>query len=112
MNKRISLVAIVFVIITVILLFFSEKSFAIGFKGGGPQGAQIPSYYNPAVQPPPMPPGFPYKWVGDELIKRFTNDGLEIESHLNLVREYNPATIIFTSGTRYNHFLPRYLLIL
>jgi hypothetical protein len=26
-----------------------------------------------------MPPGFPYKWVGDELIKRFTENGLEME---------------------------------
>ena len=35
--------------------------------------------YHPVMIPPPMPPGFPYKWVGNELIHRFRDDGMEID---------------------------------
>ncbi len=35
--------------------------------------------YHPVMHPPPMPPGFSYKWVGNELIHRFNDDGLDIE---------------------------------
>jgi hypothetical protein len=73
-----------------VLSGFMEKSFAKGgFSNGGiTRGNRTP----PMIMPPPMPPGFPYKWVGKDLILRFNESNLEVEhtepvsevDHINL----------------------------
>lgn len=68
---------------------FIEKSFAMGY----PNGSMIRGHLTPLmIMPPPMPPGFPYKWVGNDLILRFNESNLEVEhtepvaevDHINL----------------------------
>ncbi len=76
MNWRIILIIIGFVITAIILFGFTDKTFA---RNGKSSGGSHTKRLQPIVLPPPRPPGFPYKWVGKDLIKRFTEDGLEIE---------------------------------
>ncbi len=91
----------VFVCTAITLFSFAPKAFACGCSGRGPAGSG-PSlkYVTPNIHPSPMPPGFPYKWSGKDLIKRFSESGLEIEkaesvveaNHSNLAVKANEMT--------------------
>ena len=77
-RQKTILIFIVLVSTSFILCGYAEKVFARNGSNGGSSAPTV-RHIQPNVHPPPMPPGFPYKWGGKDLIKRFTEDGLEIE---------------------------------
>ena len=78
MSKHISLIIKLLIINAVILESFSGNILAApGMFSSIPlHNAHISV---PTIIPPPMPPGFPYKWVGDELVRHFSEDGLVLK---------------------------------
>ncbi len=68
------------IVVAVLLMSgFIEKAFAHGSVNCC--GSITRAHLTPSIiMPPPMPPGFPNKWVGNDLIQRFNESGLEIET--------------------------------
>jgi len=84
--KIISLMTGVILAVLVLSGFFKNAFPGVAFSGY--------NYHRTPdmIMPPPMPPGFPYKWVGNDLILRFNESKLEVEhtepvskvDHINL----------------------------
>ena len=75
---RIILLMIVVVTAVLVISGFFNKAFAK--SSSNCCGSITRGHHTPLmIMPPPMPPGFPYKWVNDDLIKRLTENKLEVE---------------------------------
>ncbi len=77
--KKIILLMIGVILSILVMSGFFNKAFAHP-RPSSCCGSITRAHLTPVmIMPPPMPPGFPYKWVGDDIITRFNESKLEVE---------------------------------